>query len=139
VRHRFAEERAMILASLFGMSLIVNVSLDPRPPALADPAIETQLSVRQKDAALDPHIRGATACIARAVTQNPRFSETIRRDQLNDLIVDAMAGCERTLRAMIRIHDRMYGQGSGEAFLLGGYLEVLPAAIFRQARVRSAQ
>ena len=129
----------MILASLFGMSLIVNVSLDPRTPVLADPVIETHLSVRQKDAALDPHVRGATACITRAVTRDPRFSETIRRDHLNDLIVDAMAGCERPLRVLIRIHDRMYGRGSGEAFLLGAYLDVLPAAIFRQAKVRSAQ
>jgi hypothetical protein len=30
----------------------------------------------------------------------------------------------------------MYGHGSGEAFLIGPYLDVLPAAVVRQVRVK---
>jgi hypothetical protein len=37
---------------------------------------------------------------------------------------------------MINAHDRMYGYGSGEAFLLGPYLDVLPSAVVRQVRVK---
>ena len=36
---------------------------------------------------------------------------------------------------MIDTHDRMYGTGSGEAFLLGPYLDVLPAAVVRRVRI----
>jgi hypothetical protein len=38
-------------------------------------------------------------------------------------------------RAMIDAHDRMNGTGSGEAFLLGPYLDVLPAAVVRRVRI----
>ena len=36
---------------------------------------------------------------------------------------------------MIDAHDRLYGYGSGEAFLLGPYLDVLPAAVVKQIRM----
>jgi len=36
---------------------------------------------------------------------------------------------------MIDAHDRMYGAGSGEALLLGPYLDVLPAAVINQVGV----
>ena len=38
------------------------------------------------------------------------------------------------LSAMIDAHDRLYGEGSGHAFFMGPYLEVLPAAVSRQVR-----
>ncbi len=38
---------------------------------------------------------------------------------------------------MIDAHDHMYGYGSGEAFLLGPYLDVLPAAVVKQVRVKT--
>ena len=31
----------------------------------------------------------------------------------------------------------MYGSGSGEAFLLGPYLDVLPGAVVKQVKVRT--
>jgi hypothetical protein len=31
----------------------------------------------------------------------------------------------------------MYGTGSGEAFLLGPYLDVLPAAVVKQVRIKT--
>ena len=37
---------------------------------------------------------------------------------------------------MIDAHNRMYGDGSGEAFLLGPYLDVLPAALVRQVKAK---
>ncbi|MFI4961001.1 MAG: hypothetical protein ACHP82_06050 [Hyphomicrobiales bacterium] len=124
----------MILESLFGLSLVLNVSLDTATPS-ADPAAWLQLSVRQKDAALLPLVRQATDCIVRQVSADPRFSADMRPDAFNDLIVDSIAACGDSVRAMIDAHDRMYGTGSGEAFLLGPYLDVLPAAVIKQVRI----
>jgi hypothetical protein len=126
----------MILESLFGLSLVMNVSLDTATPP-ANPAAWMQMSVRQKDAALLPLVRRATECIVRKVSADPRYSTQLRPDEFNDLIVDSISGCARPVRAMIDAHDRMYGYGSGEAFLLGPYLDVLPSAVVRQVRIRT--
>jgi hypothetical protein len=125
----------MILETLFGLSLVMNVSLDTQVPA-ADPAAWMQMSVRQKDAALLPLVQRATECIVRRVSADPRYQAELRPDEINDLIVDSIATCQRPVRAMIDAHDRMYGYGSGEAFLLGPYLDVLPSAVVRQVRVK---
>ena len=127
----------MILKSLFGLSLVLNVSLDTKTPPSSEPATWTEMSVRQKDAALLPLVRRATECVVRKVTADPRYSGDMRPDEINDLIVDSISACARPVRAMIDAHDRMYGNGSGEAFLLGPYLDVLPAAVVKQVRVRA--
>jgi len=125
----------MILKSLFGLSLVLSVSLDTQAPP-ADPAAWMQMSVRQKDAALLPLVEHATACIIQRVTADPRYKNELRPDEINDLIVDSITACKQPVRAMINAHDRMYGHGSGEAFLVGPYLDVLPAAVVRQVRVK---
>ena len=127
----------MILESVFGLSLVLNVSLDTQLPSATVPATWTDLSVRQKEAALLPLVRRATDCIVRKVTADPRYSSDIRPSEINDLIVDSISACSRPVRAMIDAHDRMYGDGSGEAFLLGPYLDVLPAAVVKQVKVKT--
>jgi hypothetical protein len=126
----------MILETLFGLSLVMQVSLDTPAPAV-DPAAWMQLSVRQKDAALLPLVQRATECILRKASADPRYQTEMRANEINDLIVDSIAACRRPVRAMIDAHDRMYGYGSGEAFLLGPYLDVLPAAVVQQAKVKT--
>jgi hypothetical protein len=125
----------MILKSLFGLSLVMIVSLDTQVPP-SDPAAWMQMSVRQKDAALLPLVQRATECIVRQVSADPRYKAELRPDEINDLIVDSITACRRPVRAMINAHDRMYGNGSGEAFLLGPYLDVLPSAVVRQVKVK---
>ena len=68
---------------------------------------------------------------------DPRYSTDMRADEVNDLIVDSMAACSRPVRAMIDAHDRLFGAGSGEAFLLGPYLDVLPSAVVHQVKVKT--
>jgi hypothetical protein len=121
----------MILETLFGLSLVLNVSLDSSTPP-ANPAAWMQLSVPQKDAVLLPLVHRATDCIVRKVTADPRYSADMHPGDINDLIVDSIAACGKLVRTMIDTHDRMYGTGSGEAFLLGPYLDVLPAAVVKQ-------
>lgn len=127
----------MILKSVFGLSLVLNVSLSPQAPAPADRSAWLQLSAPQRQAALLPAVRRATECIVRKVSGNPHYSPDMAPAAMSDLIVDSIAACGRAVRAMMDVHDRMYGAGSGEAFLLGPYLDVLPAAVIRQVRVRT--
>ena len=126
----------MILESMFGMSLVLNVSLDTQTPSAPDPASWLRMSVQQKDATLLPLVRRATDCVVRKVTADPRYQADMRAGDINDLIVDSIGACARPVRAMIDAHDRMYGNGSGEAFLLGPYLDVLPSAVVRQVKVK---
>ena len=126
----------MILESMFGLSLVLNVSLNTQVPATADPAAWMQLSVTQRQAALLPLVRRATDCIVRKVSGDPRYSSDMQPAEMNDLIVDSIAACGRLVRAMIDAHDRMYGTGSGEAFLLGPYLDVLPSAVVKQVKAK---
>jgi len=127
----------MILESLLGLSLVLKVSLDAAIPASVDPSVWTRLSVPQKDAALLPLVQRATACILHQVANDPRDRSDMRPEEINDLIVDSVAACREPLRAMIRVHDRLYGDGTGEAFLLGPYLDVLPAAVLRQVKLKA--
>jgi hypothetical protein len=124
----------MILEPLFGLSLVLNVSLNMQTSSGASAGSGPQMSARQKDAVLLPLVRQATDCIK--VFADPRYSIELRQSAINDLIVDSMAACVRPVRAMIDAHDRMYGSGSGEAFLLGPYLDVLPAAVVGQVRIK---
>jgi hypothetical protein len=127
----------MLLEATFGLSLVLKVSLDTAVPVSIDPSVWTQMSVPQKDAVLLPLVQQATDCIVRRVSVDRRYRANMQPAEINDLIVDSIAACRGAVRAMIRVHDRLYGDGSGEAFLLGPYLDVLPAAVIKQVRVRT--
>ncbi|RDV04816.1 hypothetical protein [Undibacter mobilis] len=132
----------MIVESLFGLSLVlsspatINVSLNGRTDMAMAPAPLPDISMRQKESTLLPLVRRATQCIVRKVASDPRYDGNVGPATINDLIIDSIPACARPVRAMIDAHDRLYGSGSGEAFLLGPYLDVLPSAIGTQAKVR---
>lgn len=130
--------RTMIVVSLVGLSLVLNVSLSqmPNPAGPVWSRNAAPLSVHRKEATLLPLVRRATDCILRHVSADPRMSGAIGADAVNDLIIDSISACKRPVRAMVDAHDRMYGNGSGEAFLLGPYLDVLPSAVVRQVKVK---
>jgi hypothetical protein len=127
----------MILKSVFGLSVVLHVSLNSQAPIKTDPAAWQQLSAPQRQAALLPLVQRATDCIVQKFVTSPRYSTDMRADEINDLIVESIAGCGRSVRAMIDAHDRLYGAGSGEAFLLGPYLDVLPSAVAHQVKVKT--
>jgi hypothetical protein len=111
----------MILAPLAAAALVATVATGP----ITEPTALPPMSVQQKSAAVQPLVRSATECIARTVTADPHFGQ---RD-LGDLIVDSMSVCVTQVRAMIEGYDRYFGDGSGEAFFMGPYLDVLPTAV----------
>jgi hypothetical protein len=114
----------MILAPLFGMALVVNVATEP----LTDPLGSSHLSMHQKNTAMEPLVKSATDCIVHAVTSDPRL-KSASAAAVGDMIVASMPSCVAPVRAMIDSYDRYFGQGSGEAFFMGPYLDVLPKAV----------
>ncbi len=126
----------MILEALLGFSLVLNVSLDAPRTDENGQAAWLRMPMPQRDAALLPLVHRATDCIVHKVAADPRFRAGLRPAEINDLIIDSIIACRRPVRAMIDAHDLIYGNGSGEAFLLGPYLDVLPAAVINQVRVK---
>jgi hypothetical protein len=118
----------MILAPLAAAALVVSVATAPT----IDPTVAAPMSMQQKSAAVQPLMRSATECIARTVNADPRFRQP--DTDVGDLIVDSMSTCMPYVRAMITAYDRYFGEGSGEAFFMGPYLDVLPTAVSKWAR-----
>jgi hypothetical protein len=113
----------MIFAPLIGTALVVAVATGPIDPSDR----ETKLTAQEKMAATEPLIRTATECIVHAVATDPRFGQ--KPAALGDLIVESMPACVTPVRAMIDAYDRYYGDGTGEAFFMGPYLDVLPKVV----------
>ena len=119
----------MFLAPLFGTALLLTVATDPS----RDTANVGSLSTQEKLAATAPLVQAATQCIVQAVTGDPRYGGKPDA-QLGDLIVEVMPSCVTQVRSMIDAYDRYYGEGSGAAFFMGPYLDVLPRAIAAGAK-----
>ena len=120
----------MILAPLFAVAMVTAVATGPAD----DPS--GKLSPAQKNAATQPYLRSATDCIVHAVIGDPRYA-TAAPARVGDLIVASMPSCVAPVRAMIDAYDRYYGEGSGEAFFMGPYLDVLPRAVTAAGRKAS--
>ncbi len=122
----------MPLAPFFGTAaLVVAVATGPLDLSIDPSAHGAKLSVQEKMAATEPAIRSATDCITRAVAGDPRYRA--EPGSLGDLIVASMPACVMPVRAMIDTYDRYYGEGTGEAFFMGPYLDVLPKAVIEGA------
>jgi hypothetical protein len=119
----------MLLAPLAGAALVLSVATGP---ALEPQVSGTQMTSQQKNAAMQPLVRSATECIAHAVAGDPRFGKSLR-SELGDLITDSIPACVGSVRTMIDGYDRYYGEGTGEAFFMGPYLDVLPGLVSKWA------
>ncbi len=115
----------MLLAPLAGAALVLSVATGP---ALEPQVSGTQMTSQQKNAAMQPLVRSATECIAHAVAGDPRFGKSLR-SELGDLITNSIPACVGSVRTMIDGYDRYYGEGTGEAFFMGPYLDVLPGLV----------
>jgi hypothetical protein len=116
----------MLVQPLAGMLLILNVATGP---AIQPDNPASRLSTQQKSAAMQPLVRSATDCITHAVGADPRFGKAAAPTGLGDLIVDAVPSCLIQVRAMIDAFDHYFGEGSGETFFMGPYLDALPTAV----------
>src|SRR5262249_3612989 len=101
------------------------------------PDVETpvrQLSMQQKNAATQVYVRSATDCIARSVSIDARFRRDDPTHKLGDLIVDAVPKCLAPVHAMIDAYDHYFGEGAGEEFFMGPYLDVLPGVLLKRMK-----
>jgi hypothetical protein len=115
----------MLLAPLAGAVLVVSAAIGP---TVEPQGSVTQMTAQQKNAAVQPLVRSATDCIARTVTADPRFGK-ILLSEIGDLIVDSIPTCVQPVRAMIDGYDRYFGEGTGQTFFMGPYLDVLPSMV----------
>ncbi len=117
----------ILLAQMTGAMLVVGVATGP---ALGPQGSATQISPQQKNAAVQSLVRSATQCIADAVAADARFGAGAH-GQIGELIVNSIPTCLVPVRAMIEGYDRFYGEGTGEAFFMGPYLDELPGVVLK--------
>jgi hypothetical protein len=124
----------MPFGAVFGLTLIVTASIDGNAVLPQGTTAPIQMSLQQKNAAMRPLLRSATDCIVRTVGADPRLADSLKAGDIRDLIVDSMTSCVGPVRAMIDTYDQLFGEGSGEAFFMGPYLDVLPTAVNAQLK-----
>src|ERR1700744_6180337 len=120
----------MLIGAIVGLSLFATASVEPGA-LTPDGSPSPQMSPPQQDGKMRPLVRSAPECLPQTVSGDARFADARRAGDFTELIVDAMKPCLTPVRAMIDGYDRLYGDGSGEAFFMGPYLDVLPGAITR--------
>jgi hypothetical protein len=123
----------MILPALTGVSLLIMTAGTPTGDLEGPPQ---HLSNQQRSAAVQPFITRATECVSRTVAADPRASDA---GNLGELIVDSMPACIDAMRTMIATYDQYFGDGTGEAFFSGPYLDVLPKAVSKWVMDRKQQ
>jgi len=111
----------MILAKLAAATLTFGAAMGPGVEAPV-----RHLPLQQRNAATQLYVRPVTDCIAGNVVSDVRFRKEDPAANLGDLIVDAVPKCLGPVHAMIDAYDRYFGDGSGEQFFMGPYLDVLP-------------
>jgi hypothetical protein len=115
----------MILSALTGGSLVLLASFGP----VTSTGAGAHMSAARKQAVVQPSVSRATECVARGVSADPRFKGSGASKDLADLIVESVLSCAELMRAMIENYDAIYGDGTGEAFFSGPYLDLLPTAV----------
>jgi len=116
----------MILAKIAVATLVVSAAAAPM-----DPTANRQLSIQQKNAVTQAYVRSATDCVARVVAADARFRRNDPASNLGDLIEQSMPKCIEPMRAMIDAFDLYFGEGTGERFFEGPYLDALPNSVVK--------
>ena len=119
---------AFVAKAVVAASLLVPAAVD-RGVSWPPPERGSTVPAEQKDALMRPLVSSATECIARTVSADPRFPALNGAVGINDLIVESVPRCVDALRSMIDAYDRLYGDGAGETFFSGPYLDHLPAEV----------
>jgi hypothetical protein len=121
----------MIVAVLVAASLAMPVAADAGATWPPSGGGLRHLSAEQKLAVLRPLVETANQCIARKVTADSRYTALVQAGEMNGLIVDSVPSCVDAMRALIDAHDRLFGEGAGETYFMGPYLDALPSAVQR--------
>jgi uncharacterized protein YgiM (DUF1202 family) len=110
----------------------------PATLGIAVMLIASTAVAKERSALESASVKAATDCIAAVALNNPKITTLYRENRLNevtDWIVLRSSACDNPLRAMRLLHDRLYGQGTGQVFLRGDYLADLPRAVGERIKV----
>jgi hypothetical protein len=121
----------MIIAALVAASLAVPVAADAGVAWPPSGGGLRHMSTDQKLAVIRPLVETANQCIARKVTADPRYTTLAQAGEVSGLIVESVPSCVDAMRALIDAHDRLFGDGAGETYFMGPYLDALPSAVQR--------
>jgi hypothetical protein len=119
---------AILLRSAVLATALVSLSL----PALA----RGEPSERQKRKALLPALHATTECIAQEILRSPTALSYARQNKWVETVQSMPEVCKAIGGNLIAEHDRLYGPGTGKAFVEGPYASDLPRAL--KARLRPA-
>jgi hypothetical protein len=104
---------------------------------LASSSLATERSELEKAT-----IKAASDCVAAAALNNRNLTKLYQENRLKEItdwIVLNSNACEHQLTAMRLLHDKLYGAGTGRAFVLGDYLADLPRAVDERIRSKVAR
>ena len=113
----------MLLNTFLSVSLLTLAATGPSP----DRPDIIQRSKAEKAAAVQRVVNHATECVVNEVRSGANAS-----DDLGERIVAAMPTCAETMRAMIESFDANFGEGSGETFFSGSFLDILPQIVSKR-------
>src|SRR3954451_8907686 len=119
---------AILLRSVVLMIALVSLAL----PDLA----QGDLNKTQKRKALLPAVRATTECIAQEILRSPTALSYARQNKWFETVQSVPEACKAFGSTLIAEHDRLYGPGTGKAFVEGPYASDLPRAL--KARIRPA-
>jgi hypothetical protein len=117
----------MPLSKLAAASIALAVATGPNAEAP-----RPQLSLQQKNTAARAFVQPVTDCIARSIVSDSRFRKDDPTINRAELIVDAVPKCLTPVHAMIAAYDQYFGEGMGEDFFMGPYLDTLPNALLKR-------
>ena len=117
--------RAAVLALLLSLAPL-EASAQSAPQMAPGPAPLTDGQKREFDRS---YVQAATDCIARAISANSVAVEHALGERWSEALEATGATCREHLIRMVAQHDRLYGEGTGEAFLKGAYFSDLPRAL----------
>jgi hypothetical protein len=87
------------------------------------------LSGARKWRELLPTVRATTDCIAQGIVASPTALSQARQDNWLEAVKSMQGDCSDVGRTLIAEHDRLYGPGTGKAFVEGPYASDLPRAL----------
>src|SRR5215207_8154604 len=94
------------------------------------------LSGTRKWRQLVPTVRATTDCIAQGIAASPAALNHARQENWLEAVKSLGDRCNEVGRTLVAEHDRLYGPGTGKAFVEGPYASDLPRAL--KARIGRA-
>jgi hypothetical protein len=76
-----------------------------------------------------PTVRATTDCIAQGIAASPTTLSHARQENWLEAVKSMPEECKRLGSRLVTEHDRLFGPGTGKAFVEGAYASDLPRAI----------